>query len=185
MKKSELERDVSFLIESIRKSDYEIPKNSDVMKVILSKLRVVVLIQALMIFLDFIMYGNEWGGFIGKVMFSLMGVLFFSFVFIMALYQPVSMMLSISDEVKNRSLIIKLLIEKIKKYWRLLIVVNLMIGGALLFCDDGFIIGLGLSWFATFLFSGLLFQMSLSRYMTPAVVSSLSKVKELLTASPK
>ncbi|EBO4967379.1 protein traS, partial [Salmonella enterica] len=57
--------------------------------------------------------------------------------------------------------------------------------GALLFCDDGFIIGLGLSWFATFLFSGLLFQMSLSRYMTPAVVSSLSKVKELLTASPK
>ncbi|EAT1699635.1 protein traS, partial [Salmonella enterica] len=33
MKKSELERDVSFLIESIRKSDYEIPKNSDVMKV--------------------------------------------------------------------------------------------------------------------------------------------------------
>lgn len=185
MKKSELERDVCFLIESIHKNDYEIPKNSDVMKVIFSKVWVVILIQALMIFCDHIIYGNEWGGLIGKVMFSFMGVVFFSFAFILALYQPVSMMLSINDEVRNRSLTIKLLMEKIKKYWRLLVVVNLMVGGALLFCDDGFIIGLGFSWFATFLISGILFQMSLSRYMTPAVVSSLSKVKELLSASPK
>ncbi|EBP0486120.1 protein traS, partial [Salmonella enterica] len=37
----------------------------------------------------------------------------------------------------------------------------------------------------TYLISMLTLQTSLSRYMTPAVVSSLSKVKELLSASQK
>ncbi|ECW6540204.1 protein traS, partial [Salmonella enterica subsp. enterica serovar Give] len=50
---------------------------------------------------------------------------------------------------------------------------------------ESFIGGLGFSWFVTYLISMLTLQTSLSRYMTPAVVSSLSKVKELLTASPK
>ncbi|EAA7680423.1 protein traS [Salmonella enterica] len=185
MKKLDLELDINSLIESIKTSDYEIPKNSDVMKVILKKLMIVVLIQVVMLFFDFVMYGNEWGGFIGKVLFSCVGVLVFSFVFIFTLYQPVSMMLSINDEIKKSSLVMKLLVDKIKKYWQMLVFVNLVIGVVLLFSDDGFVIGLGGAWFSTFIISVILFQMSLSRYMTPAVVSSLSKVKELLTASPK
>lgn len=116
MKKSELEQDVGFLIESISNSDYEIPTNSDVMRVILTNLYVVMLIQVVMIFCDFIIYGNEWGGFVGKVIISFVGLLFFFFSFVLALYQPVSMMLSINNEVKANSLVIKLLMAKIKKF---------------------------------------------------------------------
>lgn len=185
MKKSELERDVNALIERINESDYEIPKNSDVMKVILKKLLVVVLIQALMILFDYFMYGNEWSGFIGKVIISSVGILIFSCIFICILYQPVSMMLSISNEIKESSLTIKLITRKVKKTWLILVFVNLIAGGGVVLCEDGFVIGLGGVWFITFIISAFLFQMSLSRYMVPAVVNGLSKVKELLSASPK
>lgn len=185
MKKSELEKDVEVLIEAVRASDYEMPSNSDVMKIIFRKLRVVILIQAMLLLIDFLLYGNEWGGFAGKLLISSVGVLVFMFAFSITLYQPVSMILSIDSEVKKGSLVINLLMDKLNRYWRALVSVNLFVGAFLLICEDGFVSGLGISWLVTFIIASILFQVSLSRYMTPVVVSSLSKVKELLSASPK
>ena len=44
---------------------------------------------------------------------------------------------------------------------------------------------MGGSWFATVIISTFIYNMMMTPYFTPAVVSGLSKVKELLTASPK
>ena len=54
MRKSVLEQDVSSLIEKIKESDYEIPKSSDVMKIILKRIQVVIIIQLVMILCHFI-----------------------------------------------------------------------------------------------------------------------------------
>ncbi|EFK5851533.1 protein traS, partial [Escherichia coli] len=113
------------------------------------------------------------------------GILFFSAVFVPSLYQPVSIMLLINEVDKGDSLIVKLLMRKLKQYWKFLVVINLIIGVGLLLSGEGVISGLGFSWFVTYLICMMSFQMSLSRYMTPAVVSSLSKIKELISASPK
>ncbi|ELY4545647.1 protein traS [Cronobacter sakazakii] len=185
MRKSVLEQDVSALIEKIKESDYEIPKNSDVMRVILKRIQMVVVIQIVMIFCHFIIYGYDYEALIGISIISAVGILFFSAVFVSSLYQPVSMMLSINEIDKEGSLIIKLLMGKLKRYWKCLMVINLIIGAGLLLSGEGVISGLGFSWFVTYLICMMSFQMSLSRYMTPAVVSSLSKMKELISASPK
>ncbi|HFI6120624.1 TPA: protein traS [Escherichia coli] len=185
MRKSVLEQDVSALIEKIKESDYEIPKNTDVMRVVLKRIQMVIVIQLLMIFCHFIIYGYDYEALIGISIISAVGILFFSAVFVPSLYQPVSMMLSINEIDKGESLIIKLLMGKLKRYWKYLVVINLIIGAVLLLSGEGFVSGLGFSWFVTYLICMMSFQMSLSRYMTPAVVSSLSKMKELISTSPK
>lgn len=181
MRKSELEQDVRALIEKVKGSDYEIPRNSDVMRVILKKIQMVVVIQVVMIFCNFIIYGYDYEALIGISIMSAVGILFFSLIFIFSLYQPVSIILSINEVDKGDSLIIKLLMGKLKQYWKCLMFINLIIGAGLLLFDEGFIIGLGFSWFVTFLICMGSFQMSLSRYMTPAVVSSLSKLREIIS----
>ncbi|HBA6843048.1 protein traS [Escherichia coli] len=180
MRKSVLEQDVSALIEKIKESDYEIPKNTDVMRVILKRIQMVIVIQLLMVFCHFIIYGYDYEALIGISIISAVGGLFFSAVFVPSLYQLVSMMLSINEIDEGRSLIIKLLMGKLKRYWRYLVVINLIIGAVLLLSGEGVISGLGFSWFVTFLICIVSFQISLSRYMTPVVVSSLSKVRELI-----
>ncbi|EBK0441467.1 protein traS, partial [Salmonella enterica] len=86
---------------------------------------------------------------------------------------------------RRDSILLKIVKNKILFYTRLLLIVNSLVGCVLLWAGEPFVAGLGFSWFATFIVSMLFLQGSLSRYMTPAVVSSLSKVKELLSASPK
>ncbi|EBK8326442.1 protein traS, partial [Salmonella enterica] len=92
---------------------------------------------------------------------------------------------TLGDDVRRDSILLKIVKNKILFYTRLLLIVNSLVGCVLLWAGEPFVAGLGFSWFATFIVSMLFLQGSLSRYMTPAVVSSLSKVKELLSASPK
>ncbi|EAP6919443.1 conjugal transfer protein TraS, partial [Salmonella enterica] len=44
---------------------------------------------------------------------------------------------------------------------------------------------MGGSWFVTVIVSTIIYNMMMAPYFTPAVVSGLSKVKELLSASTK
>ncbi|HHR4183609.1 TPA: protein traS [Salmonella enterica] len=116
---------------------------------------------------------------------SCVSMAFFSLAFIGATYSSVSIFLTLGNDVKRDSIILKIIKSKIEFYKRLLFIVNSLVGCVLLWAGEPFVAGLGFSWFATFILSTLFLQGSLSRYMTPAVVSSLSKVKELLSASPK
>jgi len=110
---------------------------------------------------------------------------FFSLVFLMSSYSFVCMRIALGNEIRNRSVLIGLIEKKIHFYSVFLVCANTIVGLILLWAGERFVSGLGFSWFVTFLMSVLFLQGSLSRYMTPAVVSSLSKVKELLSASSK
>ncbi|EHF4095855.1 protein traS, partial [Salmonella enterica subsp. enterica serovar Newport] len=110
---------------------------------------------------------------------------FFSLVFLMSTYNLVSLKLSLGSEITEQSVLLKLVERKINSYSLFLLAVNAIVGCILLSSGERFVAGLGFSWFVTYLISMLTLQTSLSRYMTPAVVSSLSKVKELLSASQK
>lgn len=191
MKCSDLEKDVGLILNSIRENDYEIPENKEIIKLALGRLKYVFLLQLLFVILDCFLYpeASNYQYQVSKVLFltflSFCAVLFFSFVFLASVYNSLSMYLIIKDDVKVNSLLLKLVKQKVSFYGKLLLVINSIIGFILLFSGEYFIAGLGFSWFVTYLISMLTLQTSLSRYMTPAVVSSLSKVKELLSASPK
>ncbi|ESJ30026.1 hypothetical protein CFSAN001092_13587, partial [Salmonella enterica subsp. enterica serovar Nchanga str. CFSAN001092] len=106
-------------------------------------------------------------------------------IFLMSTYNLASLKLVLGCEITEQSVLLKLVERKINSYSLFLLAVNAFVGCILLWTGESFIGGLGFSWFVTYLISMITLQTSLSRYMTPAVVSSLSKVKELLSASQK
>ncbi|ECA0362726.1 protein traS [Salmonella enterica subsp. enterica serovar Tchad] len=185
MKRSELEMDVAFILDKFKKLDYEIPSNLDILKIIFSKLVVVYCIQAVLIVLDvFLNASASTYHYFDAFVLALVSNAFFSVMFLISTYNLVSLRLCLSKEIIEQSVFLKLVERKISFYSLFLLIVNAFVGCILLWSGERFVAGLGFSWFATFLVSVLCLQGSLSRYMTPAVVSSLSKVKELLS-SPK
>ncbi|MDM2857152.1 protein traS [Citrobacter sp. Cpo071] len=191
MKRSELEKDASFILASMSERDYEIPTNKKIMGMIFDRLKYAYLLQVVFVILAFVIYKEpgdldyQFKKIIYLSLLSCATMAFFSLAFIGATYSNVCIFLTLGDDVRRESILLKILKNKIEFYTRLLFIVNSLIGCILLWTGEPFVAGLGVSWFATFIISMLFLQGSLSRYMTPAVVSSLSKVKELLSASPK
>ncbi len=191
MKRSDLEKDAAFILKSMSERDYEIPSNKNILKVIFGWLKYVYGIQIVFVFLAFFIYREpgdlnfQMQKISSLILLSAPFMLVFTLVFIGATYSNVCISLILGEEVKDESILLRIIKTKIGFYSRLLLIVNSLIGCILLWAGEPFIAGLGISWFVTFLMSALFLQGSLSRYMTPAVVSSLSKVKELLSATPK
>lgn len=186
MKRSELEKDVASILDAFKEIDYDIPSNRDILKVIFSKLAIVYALQIIFIVVD--VFLNSSSGvyhYSDTIVLALGSNAFFSVVFLMSTYSSVCIKLALGDEIIKQSIFFKLIMKKISFYNLFLLSVNTIVGCILLRSGGGSVAGLGFSWFATFSVSMLFFQGSLSRYMTPAVVSSLSKIKELISASPK
>ena len=186
MKRSELEKDAAYVLDELKNRDYDIPSNNQILKVIFSKLVIVYAIQLFFIAADvFINAGRGGYHYFDALVIALGSNVFFSLVFLMSSYNFVCMRIALGNEIRNRSVLIGLIEKKIHFYSVFLLFTNSIVGVILLWVGESFVSGLGFSWFVTFIISALFLQGSLSRYMTPAVVSSLSKVKELLSATPK
>ncbi|MBC6504453.1 protein traS [Citrobacter freundii] len=186
MKRSDLEKDAAYILDSFKQLDYEIPSNREILKAIFSKLVIVYAIQLVFIVADIFL--NSTSGeyhYFDTLVLALGSNAFFSLIFLMSTYSIVSLKISLGTEIIEQSIFLKLVEKKVNSYSLFLLAVNAFVGCVLLWTGESFIGGLGFSWFVTYLISMLTLQTSLSRYMTPAVVSSLSKVKELLSASPK
>lgn len=191
MKRSELEMDADFILASMNDRDYEIPTNKKVMGVIWCSLKYVYLLQFIFVILAFTIYKEEgsldyqFKKLIFLTLISCASMAFFSFSFIGVTYSNVCVFLVLGDDVKRESILLRIIKSKIEFYKWLLLIVNSLVGCILLWIGEPFVAGLGFSWFVTFIVCGIVLQGSLSRYMTPAVVSSLSKVKEVLSVSPR
>jgi len=186
MKRSELEKDVAFILDRFKNIDYEIPSNRDILKVIFSKLVIVYALQVVFIVID--VFLNSKSGdyhYFDTIVLALGSNAFFSVMFLMSTYNSVCMRLALGDEIIKQSVFLKLIAKKISFYSLFILSVNTIVGCILLWSGERFVAGLGFSWFVSFMVCLMLLQGSLSRYMTPAVVSSLSKMKELISASPK
>lgn len=186
MKRSELEKDAAYVLDELKNRDYEIPSNREILKIIFSKLVIVYILQLAFIVVD--VFVNAKSGeyhYFDTFVLALGSNVFFSLMFLMSTYNHVCMRLALGNEIINQSVLIGLIEKKIHFYSVFLLFTNSIVGVFLLWVGESFVSGLGFSWFVTYLISMLMLQASLSRYMTPAVISSLSKVKELLSASPK
>lgn len=186
MKRSELEKDAANILDAFKNMDYEIPSNSQILKVVFGNLMVVYMLQLVFILIDIFANSNvnEYHFFDTAVL-SVGSNVFFSLAFLMVSYNLICMKLALGDEIISRSHLLQLVEKKVKFYSIFLLSINSFIGVILLCSGERFVAGLGFSWFATFIICVIILQGSLSRYMTPAVVSSLSKVKEVLSASPR
>ena len=65
----------------------------------------------------------------------------------------------------------------------ILVCVNIIVAAILIINGPNNIIYYGLSWFASLMIGNVVFSMSISRYMTPAVTATFSKIGEFLSSS--
>ncbi|HCB2859830.1 hypothetical protein [Klebsiella aerogenes] len=181
--KLELEKDAQGLLESLNR-DYEIPSSWVVSKFILKCMSVVYVMFILAFTLNSFAYseGFDIDFLMGLLIYGGGACLLLTGVAFVVLYGHVTMMYCIDREVLRRSIIIKIIKNMLISYSVFLILFNFIMALILIFVGDDYIIGYGLSWFASFLLASMAFSLSIGRYMTPAVTATLSKVGDILSS---
>lgn len=185
----DLKKDVEMLLEDLKRN-YEIPSVLNSVRFLSKVVAVALVVQFLLSVLDFYIWEGEYrGGVREAIIVYCIGflevLLLPSFVLLIVCHNPVMMISCLSDETRRKSVLLKLAKTKLQYILCFAIVTNLFVGVCFTLNEPAMIAFMGGSWFATVIISTFIYNMMMTPYFTPAVVSGLSKVKELLTASPK
>ncbi|HAG3417251.1 TPA: hypothetical protein G8034_004327 [Salmonella enterica] len=180
VKRSDIENDVKMLMQSF-KNDYRIPTSGEIISPIIKLMSVVYMMHVVVITVGLIVCDKKiW--FPGIAMWLVLSCGILTVMAIMMAYGNLSLLMCIPKEVREKSLLVNLAKKKLRLYGLIMIVFNTFVAVVLISERSSLIIGYGFSWFASFLIGGVVFSMSMSRYMTPAVVATLDKIRQVVSS---
>lgn len=180
VKRSDIENDVKMLMQSF-KNDYRIPTSGEIIFPIIKLMSVVYMMHVVVITVGLIVCDKKiW--FPGIAMWLVLSCGILTVMAIMMAYGNLSLLMCIPKEVREKSLLVNLAKKKLRLYGLIMIVFNIFVAVVLISERSSLIIGYGFSWFASFLIGGIVFSMSMSRYMTPAVVATLDKIRQVVSS---
>ncbi|MDL4915019.1 MULTISPECIES: hypothetical protein [Enterobacterales] len=180
VKRSDIENDVKMLMQSF-KNDYRIPTSGEIISPIIKLMSVVYMMHFVVITVGLIVCDKKiW--FPGIAMWLVLSCGILTVMAIMMAYGNLSLLMCIPKEVREKSLLVNLAKKKLRLYGLIMIVFNTFVAVVLISERSSLIIGYGFSWFASFLIGGVVFSMSMSRYMTPAVVATLDKIRQVVSS---
>lgn len=178
--KSEIENDAKIIMESLE-ADYRIPTSSEIMLPIIKVMSVIYLMHILAIVVnEFIYKDNVW--LLGIIMWLFLSCGILTGMALIMSYGNLSLMMCIPKKVRDESLLFAIGKKKLKVYGYVIVAINVAVGIMLIDGDHEFIFGYGFSWFVCMLIGGITFSMSMSRYMTPAVVATLDKIRQMVSS---
>lgn len=185
----DLKKDVDMLLDDLKRN-YEIPSILNTFRFLSKIIAAAFVVQLFLSALDFFIWGEGYRGGIMEAIavycIGFFGVFLLpSFVLLIVCHNPVMMMFCLSENTRRKSVLLNLAKIKLKYVFYFAIVMNLFVGVCLALNESAMIAFMGGSWFVTVLISTFIFNMMMAPYFTPAVLSCLSKVNELLSASPK
>ncbi|KAA5922103.1 hypothetical protein F3I27_20420 [Pantoea sp. Bo_2] len=179
--KSEVENDAKIIMESLE-ADYRIPTSSEIILPLIKVMSVVYLMHVLAVIVNEFVYKDDvWLLGIGMWLFLSCGIL--TGMALIMTYGNLSLMMCIPKKVRDESLLFAIGKRKLKVYGYVIVAINVAVGIMLINGDHEFIFGYGASWFVCMLIGGITFSMSMSRYMTPAVVATLDKIRQVVSDS--
>ncbi|EHI1445386.1 hypothetical protein J8921_004330 [Salmonella enterica] len=181
--RSMLEQDAQYLLESVRTTDYEIPQSGDIFKAIFKVYGFVVLLQIIAVFFDWFLYSSSYKYYslFSMLVFSGLSLVIIFGVLCIMLYQNVSLVLCIPEEVRRQSLFFQIVRKKLRSYFAAVIFFNVIVASILLYCGQAYAGGLGASWFVSLGIASVSFSYSIGRYFTPPVISALNKIAETVS----
>ncbi|EAP7475659.1 hypothetical protein ABQ37_004412 [Salmonella enterica subsp. enterica serovar Sandiego] len=181
--RSMLEQDAQYLLESVRTTDYEIPQSGDIFKAIFKVYGFVVLLQIIAVFFDWFLYSSSYKYYslFSMLVFSGLSLVIIFGVLCIMLYQNVSLVLCIPEEVRRQSLFCQIVRKKLRSYFAAVIFFNVIVASILLYCGQAYAGGLGASWFFSLGIASVSFSYSIGRYFTPPVISALNKIAETVS----
>lgn len=177
--KSEIEKDVQHLVTSL-KDDYRIPSSGEIIFPVIKVLSVVYFMHVVAIIANEFYYDEDiW--FPGVVMWFVLSCVILTALALVMTYGNLSLLMCIPKEVRNKSLLISIGKKKLMTYGYVTIAINFVVAIILITGNHEFIFGYGISWFACMIIGGITFSMSMSRYMTPAVVATIDKIRQVVS----
>lgn len=181
--KSDIESDVKRLMSSLE-NDYEIPISWMIIKPIINTMLVVYCMLFLAAIINGVVYYDKeypLDIFLGGLFFSAIAGIVLTVMALIMTYGNLSILMCIPKNVRDNSLLINIGKQKLRAYGYVIVAINIVVAIVLISERRDFIIGYGFSWFASMLVGGLTFSMSMSRYMTPAVVATLDKIRQVVS----
>lgn len=182
--KKQIENDVFILVESMRSMNYEIPTSRKVLLLIFKWLSFVYIFQACSILIDFILHKNVWERHDTSdvLIMSVISCGVVTFLWVVSLYNNISLSYCIDEDLRKRSLLFKIILRKVKCYFTFTIGIVLISTVYLLWLGPAWVGILGIVWVVCTFIGGVAFSMSMSRYMTPAVVATLDKIRQIASS---
>lgn len=178
--KSDIEKDVRDLLESLR-GDYRIPDSKEIIFPVVKVMLVVYVMHVVAIISSLLIYEkNIWLP--GVVIWLMLSCGILTAMALVMTYGNLSMLMCIPKEVRDKSLLLGVAKRKLKVYGCVIVGINAVVAVILISLRGDFIIGYGISWFACIIIGGITFSMSMSRYMTPAVVATLDKIRRVVSS---
>lgn len=164
--------------------DCEIPTTWQISKLILKKLLIVYMIQIVMCGIDVTMHKSIWevSDTHNLVNASLISCGVVSILWFVFFYSNSSLLLCVDDTVKDNSLILRIIKGKVRDYFYVTVAIVLVSAGCLLFYGPAWVGVLGIVWVVCTFVGCAVFSMSMSRYMTPAVVATLDKIRQAVSS---
>lgn len=178
--KSEIEKDVQLLMTSLE-GDYRIPSSSEVIFPVIKALSVVYFMHIVAVVVNKFYYDDDIWLF-GVVLWLVLSCSILTAFALMMTYGNLSLLMCIPKEVRKKSLIINIGKKKLTIYSYVIVAINFVVAIILIIGNHEFIFGYGISWFASMLIGSFIFSMSMSRYMTPAVVATLAKIRQVISS---
>lgn len=182
--KSDIEKDARNIIESL-KGDYSIPTSSHIITPVIKSMSVVYFMHFLAYASNDFFYNEVGIDFVGQAACFFISCGILTLMALMMTYGNLSILMCIPKDVRNSSLLLKLLRDKLKFYGCIMVVINIVVAVVMVNIGPGFIVFYGFSWFACILIGGVILSMSMSRYMTPAVVATLDKIREVVSSEAR
>jgi hypothetical protein len=179
--KSDIEADAKSIIEAL-KGDYIIPTSGQIVWPVIKVMSVVYLMHLVAYLISDIIYHDIGTNLEGKLVCFLLSCGILTVLALMMTYGNLSLLMCIPKAVRDKSLLIRLGKEKFKVYGCAIVFINVISAIVMINVESGFIVCYGFSWFACMLIGGITFSMSMSRYMTPAVVATLDKIRQVVSS---
>lgn len=178
--KSDIEKDVRVLMASLNK-DYQIPTSGEIILPVIKAMSIVYVMHVVAIISSSAIYKQNIS-LPGVAIWLILSCGILTAVALIMTYGNLSMLMCIPKDVRDKSLLLGLAKRKLKVYGCVIVVINAIVAFVLISLRGDFIIGYGASWFACMIIGGIIFSMSMSRYMTPAVVATLDKIRQVVSS---
>lgn len=179
MRRSDVEKEVGLLLNDLRTNDYIIPSLKMILSPVFSFLKPFYIMVVLVSFFSALYHGpHELWIVVAFFICDSIGIAFVTMLSILMMYNVNLVLLCISSEVKNKSLICNKWMRLIEKSKRNITIVSFFISlPFVIFVNWGFIVVM-VSWSVLIIISAIIIGSTMSPYLTPEIVGFISKVRE-------
>lgn len=178
MKRSDVQKDIGFILDELKENDYEIPNFRGIYSPINSFLKPLYWMVLVSSVFSFFYHGPREAWLIWMmIVCNSAGLLVINFFMFIVMYNPNRLLLCLSDKVKSESILCNKWYDLTLKYRKIMVVISLIISVPLTILTDLGYTAFLWSWFVMVFCFGVMLNVTFSQYLTPEIIDLIKKIR--------